>query len=129
MDTKKLGNVGISAAGGFAVGAGLKMVNRPIANLVALGGMAVLAATSKNEKVKAGAIGGATIAAVAVVGDVAEKIPMMGKFAPQLSGAGDVYEDENGNLVDEDGYPIDEDAYVGLLPEDGAYPSDADMIL
>jgi len=48
------------------------------------------------------------VGTIGTIAKIAEKVPAIGKFAPGINGMGDLYEDEDGNIVDMGGLNGDE---------------------
>lgn len=97
----------LAASGGaFIGGAAMKMMKKadgtsnPIASILALGGGVYLAIKGKSDITKSLGLGLAAVGTIGTVAKVAEKVPAMGKFAPSIQGLGDLYEDEDGNIID-----------------------------
>ncbi len=97
----------LAASGGvFAGGAAMKLMKsadgktNPIAALgsAALGTYLVI--KGKTPIVKAMGLGLAAVGVVGTLGKIAEKVPALGKFTPSINGIGELYEDENGNIVE-----------------------------
>jgi len=97
----------LAASGGaFIGGAAMKMMKKadgtsnPIASLISVAGGVYLVMKGKGETTKAVGLGLAAVGTIGIVAKVAEKVPAMGRFTPQINGLGDLYEDEDGNIVD-----------------------------
>lgn len=97
----------LAASGGaFAAGAALKMTKgsdgntNPIVSLGALGVGSYLALKGDNATMKALGYGLAAIGALGTAAKIAEKVNFMQKFTPSINGLGDLYEDENGNIIE-----------------------------
>jgi hypothetical protein len=97
----------LAASGGaFIGGAAMKTLKKsdgtpnPIASIGALGVGVYLAIKGKSETTKAIGLGMASIGVIGTVAKVAEKIPAMQRFTPSVNGLGELYEDENGNIVE-----------------------------
>ncbi len=97
----------LAASGGaFIGGAAMKTLKKsdgttnPIASLGALGVGVYLAMKGKSETTKSVGLGLAAVGVIGTVAKVAEKIPAMQKFTPSINGLGDLYEDENGNIIE-----------------------------
>jgi hypothetical protein len=97
----------LAASGGaFIGGAAMKTLKKadgttnPIASLGSLGVGIYLAMKGKSETVKAIGLGLASVGVIGTVAKVAEKIPAMQKFTPSVNGLGELYEDEDGNIIE-----------------------------
>ena len=105
----KVSEILAASGGAFAGGAAMKLMKKadgttnPIAALASAGIGTYLVLKGKNNTMKAVGLGLAGVGFVGIVGKVAEKVPAMGRFAPSIGGLGDLYEDEDGNLVELDG--------------------------
>lgn len=97
----------LAASGGaFIGGAAMKTLKKadgttnPIASLGSLGLGVYLAIKGKSETTKAVGLGLASVGVIGTVAKVAEKIPAMQKFTPSVNGLGELYEDEDGNIIE-----------------------------
>lgn len=98
---KDLTKILAASGGAFIGGAAIKMTKQsPMASLGAAGLGIYLAMKGKNDTTKSLGLGLGAIGVVGTLAKVAEKIPALGKFAPTINGIGDLYEDENGNIIE-----------------------------
>ncbi|MCT4588357.1 MAG: hypothetical protein N4A71_11080 [Carboxylicivirga sp.] len=106
---KDVTKIAAAAGGAFIGGAAMKLMKKadgtsnPIASLISVAGGTYLVLKGKSEATKALGLGLAAVGTIGVVAKVAEKVPAMGKFAPSINGLGELYYDEDGNIVDLDG--------------------------
>ncbi len=97
------------SGGAFAGGAAVKLMKKsdgttnPVAAIGATGVGVGLAVKGKSPMMKAFGMGLAAIGIVSTIGLVAEKVPMLSKVSPSINGLGEIYYDEDGNLIDLDG--------------------------
>ncbi|MBR8534418.1 hypothetical protein KDU71_02515 [Carboxylicivirga sediminis] len=102
----ELKKIGAVAGGAFIGGAAMKMTKKsdgtsnPIGSIGAAGVGIYLAMKSKSPILKNLGYGLAAVGVVGVVGNVAQKVPMMQKFTPTINGLGELYEDEEGNIIE-----------------------------
>lgn len=102
----ELKQIGLVGTGAFIGGAAMKMTKKsdgtsnPIGSIAAAGLGIYLASKSKSSTLKNIGLGLAAVGVVGVVGNVAQKVPMMQKFTPSINGLGELYEDEDGNIVE-----------------------------
>jgi len=102
-EIKKIGAV---AGGAFIGGAAMKLTKKsdgtsnPIGSVGATALGIYLATKSKSPTLKNVGLGLAAVGVVGVVGNVAQKVPAMQKFTPSINGLGDLYEDEDGNIIE-----------------------------
>lgn len=100
---KKIGAV---AGGAFIGGAAMKLTKKsdgtsnPIGSIGAAALGIYLATKSKSEVLQNVGLGMAAVGTVGIIGNVASKVPALGKFAPSINGLGELYEDENGNIIE-----------------------------
>jgi len=99
-------NILAASGGAFVAGAGMKLMksadgtSNPIAPLGALIGGIALVVKGKSSAMKALGYGLAGVGAVGVVGKVAEKVTALQRFTPSIGGLGDLYQDEDGNIIE-----------------------------
>jgi hypothetical protein len=98
---KEVKKILAASGGAFIGGAAMKLSKQsPMASLGSLGLGVYLAMKGGSETTKAIGIGLASIGMIGTVAKVAEKVPALGKFAPGLNGLGELYEDEDGNIIE-----------------------------
>lgn len=97
----------LAASGGaFIGGAAMKTLKKsdgttnPIASLGSLGLGVYLVMKGKSETTKAVGLGLASVGVIGTVAKIAEKVPAMQKFTPSVNGLGELYEDEDGNIIE-----------------------------
>lgn len=101
--------IGAVAGGAFAGGVAMKLTKKsdgtsnPIGSVGATALGIYLATKSKSPVLKNLGLGMAAVGVVGIVGNVAQKVPAIQKFAPTINGLGDLYEDEDGNIIEMDG--------------------------
>ncbi len=88
-----------NTGGALVAGVAIKKVQSPITPIALLGAGVYMALKGKGN-VKNFGQGIATIGAIGTLGKVAEKVEVMQKITPTINGMGDLYEDEDGNLVE-----------------------------
>ncbi len=94
------------SGGAFAGGAAVKLMKKsdgttnPVAAIGATGVGVGLAVKGKSPMMKAFGMGLAAIGIVSTIGLVAEKVPMLSKVSPSINGLGELYEDEDGNIIE-----------------------------
>ncbi len=100
----------LAASGGaFAAGAAMKMMKKSdgTSNPIAAVGSAALgvylAVKGKSQTTKAAGLGLASVGVIGIVGKVAEKVTALQKVTPTINGLGDLYEDEDGNIIELEG--------------------------
>ncbi|MGQ1786344.1 hypothetical protein [Saccharicrinis sp. GN24d3] len=102
----ELTKVGAVAGGAFIGGAAMKMTKKadgtsnPIGSVGATALGIYLATKGKSPILKNLGLGLAAVGVVGVVGNVAQKVPAMQKFTPTINGLGELYEDEDGNIIE-----------------------------
>ena len=105
----ELNQIGAVAGGAFAGGVAMKLTKKadgtsnPIGSIGATALGIYLATKSKSPVLKNIGLGMAAVGVVGVVGNVAQKVPAIQKFAPTINGLGDLYEDEDGNVFEMNG--------------------------
>jgi hypothetical protein len=89
-----------AGGGAFVGGVAMKKFKTAFMPLLVLGGGIFMVVKGKTPFVKAAGLGMAGVGAIGLAGKVAEKVSALQPFTPQISGMGDLYEDENGNIVE-----------------------------
>jgi hypothetical protein len=105
MNTTEIKKIGAVAGGAFIGGAAMKLTKKPdgTSNPIGAIGAAALGiylATRKSPTIKNLGLGLSAVGVVGVVGNIAQRVPAMQKFAPTINGLGDLYEDEDGNIIE-----------------------------
>ncbi len=96
VDFKSLALTGV---GCLAAGMAIKMIPKNFIAPAVMAGGAVLT-TQKNADLQKVGTGLTAMGAVGTIGVIAEKVTALKKFVPQINGLGDLYMDENGNLME-----------------------------
>ncbi len=105
----ELNQIGAVAGGAFAGGVAMKLTKKtdgtsnPIGSIGAAALGIYLATKSKSPVLKNVGLGMAAVGVVGVIGNVAQKVPAIQKFAPTINGLGELYEDEDGNVFEMNG--------------------------
>lgn len=98
---KKVTEILAASGGAFIGGAAMKLTKQsPIASFGSAGVGIYLAMKGNNDTTRAVGLGLAAIGVIGIAGKIAEKIPALGKFTPSINGIGELYEDENGNIIE-----------------------------
>ncbi len=98
--------IGAVAGGAFVGGAAMKLTKKsdgtsnPIGSIGSAALGIYLASKSKSPVLKNLGLGMAAVGVVGIVGNVAAKVPAISKYAPNINGLGELYEDENGNIIE-----------------------------
>ncbi len=101
-----MNQIGAVAGGAFAGGVAMKLTKKsdgtsnPIGSVGATALGIYLATKMKSPVLKNIGLGMAAVGVVGIVGNVAQKVPAIQKYAPTINGLGDLYEDEDGNIID-----------------------------
>ncbi len=98
--------IGAVAGGALLGGAAIKLTKKsdgtanPIGSLAAAGLGIYLATKGSSPLLKNIGLGMSALGTVGILGNVASKVTALSKFTPTINGLGELYEDEDGNIIE-----------------------------
>lgn len=92
-----------TSGGALVAGVAIKKIQSPITPVALLAIGLGMALKAKSKDVQALGNGITAIGAIGTLGKIAEKVDVIKPFTPTINGMGDLYEDEDGNIINMEG--------------------------
>lgn len=92
-----------TTGGALVAGVAIKKIQSPITPVALLAVGVGLALKAKSKDLQALGNGIASIGAIGTLGKIADKVDVIKPFTPTINGMGELYEDEDGNIINMEG--------------------------